>query len=188
MRQLALVMFAVSLSSCASGPSEPTPAGPVRVSGRVLDYATNAGVGGVTITYDDIAGTTDATGAYSVTAPVGRFQPRVDGASAGVSIVTGTGYRGDFFVRSGDCIARYGSISDAATHRPIAGVRVSLGETAITDADGWYRLDVGCVPGGRLGFNTAFMAASHPLYADAPQVVGRGIAGVTRLDFEMQRR
>jgi hypothetical protein len=105
--------------------------------------------------------------------------------------VTGPTYRADFLVRPGTCVSRYGTLADARTLRPIAGATVSLslgGGSVISETDGWYRIDLGCPTSGQVGFNTTVIYVSHPNYVDQSQVVGRGVAGVTRLDFELQAR
>jgi hypothetical protein len=103
--------------------------------------------------------------------------------------VTGSGYRGDLLVRGGTCISRYGTLADARTLRPVGGATVSLGgQTAISEPDGWYRIDLGCPSTGTIGFNTTFMRVSHPNYAMREQVVGRGIQRVSRLDVDLERR
>jgi hypothetical protein len=103
--------------------------------------------------------------------------------------VTGSGYRGDLLVRGGTCISRYGTLADARTLRPVGGATVSLGgQTAISEPDGWYRIDLGCPSTETIGFNTTFMRVSHPNYAMREQVVGRGIQRVSRLDVDLERR
>jgi hypothetical protein len=188
MRRLALATIAVSLISCSSGPSAPSNTD-VRVTGRVIDFATNAGVSGARVAFGDITATADASGSYTLTLPAtGRFEPLVDGAWMGISRPTAPTYRGDLVIHGTGCVARYGIVSDAATHRPIAGAMVTLAGTTTTDADGWYRMDFGCPPNGLFGFNTIAITVAHPLYADGSESVGRGIFGVSRLDVEMQRR
>lgn len=66
MRQLALAVLAVSLDGCSFSPGDPTPSGPVRISGRILTYGTNAAVAGAAITLGGRTTSTDAAGWYSV--------------------------------------------------------------------------------------------------------------------------
>ena len=139
--------------------------------------------------FGDVRATTDSSGSYALTVPsVGFFDISVDGSSIGAGRVTGGAYRGDLLVDRGTCISRYGSLADARTLRPVAGATVALGAaTAVSGADGWYRLDFGCpamsFPGG-----TTFMSVTHQDYAPRQQVVGRGVQGVSRLDVDLERR
>ncbi len=77
---------------------------------------------------------------------------------------------------------------DASTLGPVRGATISLsGGTATSGPDGWYRIDLGCpersLPGG-----TTFIYVTHPNYVQRQQVVGRGVQGVLRLDFDLERR
>ena len=192
MRILALAAAVVLGGSCDG---QRTPAGPsssgVLVSGHVLDFVTNAVVPSATVVFGDVTTVTDSAGWYtlSVAAP-GRFEPVIDGRSVGVSRVTGSTYRGDFFVRSGTCVARYGTVADARTLRPVAGAAVSVSGTynGITGLDGWYRINLGCPALGVVGYNTTFIYVTHSNYVDYREVAGRGVGGVWRVDFELQRR
>jgi hypothetical protein len=160
------------------------------VAGQVRDFSTGAGVGGLTVAFGDVSAVTGADGLYSFpTMSVGTYYPTIDGQRVGMSHVTGASYRGDFLVRPGTCVARYGTVSDPATHKPVSGAMLSLGgKMTGSGVDGWYRLDYGCPSEGWVGFNTIFIYASHPDYGDTSQIVGRGIAGVARLDIELQRK
>ena len=102
--------------------------------------------------------------------------------------ITGRAYRGDLLLDSGTCVSRYGTLTDVRTLRPVTGATVSLGGgTAISGADGWYRIDLGC-PQTNLPGGTTFMHVTHPNYVPRQQVVGRGIQGVRRLDLDLERR
>lgn len=160
------------------------------MSGQVRDFSTGAGVGGLTVAFGDASAVTSADGLYSITVTnIGTYYPTIDGQRVGMSHVTGASYRGDFLVRPGTCVARYGTVSDPATHKPVSGAMLSLGgKMTGSGVDGWYRLDYGCPPEGWVGLNTIFIYASHPDYGDTSQIIGRGIAGVARLDIELQRK
>jgi hypothetical protein len=195
MRSLAVVVLVVLTVGCEKQPSTGPSSGVVSVSGRVLNFVTNIGVSGATVAFGDVTTVTDAGGLYTVVLPaIGRYDPRVDGAWIGDRIyVTGPTYRGDFLVRGGMCVSRYGTIADAGTLRPIvvATVRFAgpgLSDSAVSGLDGWYRIDLGCPANGIVGFNTTLVVASHPNYIDESQVVGRGVGSVGRLDLELQRR
>jgi hypothetical protein len=169
------------------------------VSGRVVDFATNAAVSGATVAFGNFdvlgrfaAATTvvsDATGSYTARVAAGTFAlVQIDGASAGQIHVTHA-YRGDFLARTGTCVTRYGTVADALSLLPITGATVTLaGRSVVTASDGWYRIDLGCPSSGLVGFNTTFAAVSHPTYPSRDFVVGRGIFGTTRLDFSLQTR
>ena len=110
---------------------------PVSVSGRILDFSTDAGVPGATVVFigaDEVVGlgtqvraVSDAAGFYRVTvAEPGVYYPRVDGNGMGLFRVTGVGDRGDLFVHAGTCVRRYGIVLDSRTLCPIARAKVSL--------------------------------------------------------------
>ena len=195
---LELVSASLALGAC--GCNEQTTTGPsstgVSVSGQVLAFQTQTGVPGAVVQFrgDSQAGetraTTDASGHYVLSlSTVGSFTILVDDMYVGIGRVTGSRYRGDLLVRGGTCISRYGTLADARTQRPVGGATVSVGGgTAISEPDGWYRLDLGCPSTGTIGFNTTFMSVTHPNYAPRQQVVGRGIQGVSRIDLDLERR
>jgi hypothetical protein len=186
-----VVAAAIALAGCDQGPTGPTV--DVPVTGRVLDYATNVGVPNVAVAFGDSATVTGPDGSYGLVIPsVGRFEAIVEGRSIGVARVTGSGYRGDFLVHWGTCVGRYGTVTDARTLRPISEASVELsGKGAVTAVDGWYRLDLGCPTGtipGLLGINTTFINVAHPNYVPVSNVAGKGVSGVYRADFALQRR
>jgi hypothetical protein len=196
-RRIGLLGLLVASLSCGGSPLESTPPAPggdlggtLRVSGQVLDFFTGASVPGVTVAFGDATGMTNAAGLYSIPlASTGTYYPKVDGVAVGISRFPGASYRGDLFVHTGTCVSRYGTIADMGGHRPIAGATVSLlGKKTLTGTDGWYRLDFDCPADAWVGFNTTFLYVSHPDYAEASQVVGRGVSQVSRLDVEMQRK
>jgi hypothetical protein len=208
-RDLLASALAVLLASAACG--TPSPAAPtsdygvprvnisVPLSGRAIDFTTNAGTSGALIAFGNldfsgrfVAATTtasDVTGSYKVSVAVGYSAfVEIDGAWIGQIQVTHD-YRGDFLMRAGTCVSRYGTIADALTLRPIAGATVTLaGTRVVTDANGWYRIDLGCPSNGLVGFNTTFVNVSHPDYPSRSFVAGRGVFGVSRMDLSLQKR
>ena len=126
------------------------------MSGRVVDFATNVGISGASVTFkyidrsgrSEVGGTTvsDPAGSYTLTLPAaGEHDVTVDTAPIGFIRLTGAADRGDLFIHPATCVARYGIITDPQTRRPVAGATVSLlGKTVNTEGDGWYRIDLGC--------------------------------------------
>ena len=163
----------------------------------MLDFQTGAPVSGAEVAFGDInsgpfrataTGVSGIDGYYSLTvaaASVFGYQIEVDGVFAGLAR-PGMSYRGDLFVNVGTCIARYGTVVDAHTARPIAGAQVTLvGKSTMTDALGWYRLDVGCPSTPPLSGNTTFMYVNALGYAVGTESIGRGVYGVERRDVSM---
>lgn len=207
-RAASIMVLLVSAVGCATQPpGAPSHAntGPVIVSGRVLDFSTNAGVAGATVSFGTIdggpfaaVGTTTSNAAGSDTLSVPRIAQtpglrpwyvEVDGASIGRALLTVAGYRGDLLVHPGTCVARYGIVADSQTLRPIAGATVKLLEaSAITTIDGWYRIDFGCPGSSWVGSNTTFMSVTHPEHLDGSETVGRGVYSVERIDVWLQPR
>jgi hypothetical protein len=122
----------------------------VRVSGRVLDFTTNAGVAGAAVAFGNVGTITNAAGSYTVIVPtIGGYEPVVDGRWMGVVRVTAPASRGDLLVRAGTCVARYGVVTDAETMKPVPDAVVTilgpgLNASSLTASDGWYRIDLGC--------------------------------------------
>jgi hypothetical protein len=190
MRHVLAAVIGLAAASCGGSPTGPRAGDIVRISGVVQEFSTGATVPGTTVTFGDATAVTNASGAYEIPVPaLETYNPTVDGVRVGTSAVFGPAYRGDFLIRPGTCVARYGTVSDLGLHRPIAGAQVSLGgKSILTGADGWYRLDFECPPLGTFGSNTTFMSVTHPDHADVSRIVGRGISGVFRMDVEMQRK
>jgi len=199
-RRVAPVLIAVvTLHACDEGrPTAPTPSSPV-VRGTVLDFQTQTPIAGAVVRLgtDPFAGgaetVTDATGRYALPQPAHTgifYYFAVNNSPAGRGYPAGATYRGDLLLETGTCVSRYGVVIDARTVRPIAGAAVGYpGNTlATTSSDGWYRIDWGCPSSGTIGFNTAFLYASHPSYTMQQQVLGRGIQHVQRLDFLLERK
>jgi hypothetical protein len=203
-----IMVLLLSVVGCdTQPPGAPSRAniGPVTVSGRVLDFSTNAGVAGAIVSFGTIdsgpfaaVGTTtsNAAGSYTLTVPTVAQTPglrpwhvEVDGASIGRARLTVAGYRGDLFVHPGTCVARYGIVADSVTLRPVVGATVELlGGRATTAIDGWYRIDFGCSANGWVGSNTTFMYVTHPDYLDGSEGIGRGVYSIERIDAWLERR
>src|SRR5262245_53595134 len=108
MRKVVIAALILVAVGCDGGPTRPTvPATYVRISGRVLDAATGAGIPNTTVAFGvprSLTAVTDTvvtntTGGYSLVVPsLGSFSAIVDGRSAGSTRVTGPGHRGDFLV------------------------------------------------------------------------------------------
>lgn len=131
---------------------------------------------------------TGASGSYTLTIRPGSYLAQAGNAFGSIHVMDAAP-RADFLVNSGTCVSRYGMVADILTGRPVAGARIELGgRTAGSEADGWYRVDLGCPANGLFGFNTTFMYVSHPHYTDWRQVVGRGVGGVARLDVSLGGR
>jgi hypothetical protein len=184
LRFLALVIGALPLvAACSSSPSAPTATGS-SVAGQVLDFQTNAGVPGATVSFGgldsltvipaDPRSITGASGSYQLAMSPGRYHAWVDGVYRGEVLVRSTVNRTDLFVRDGGCAVRYGTIADAITGQPIAGSTVSLvGVVASSGSDGSYRLDFGCR--GPFAFaGTIEMSVSRVGYQTRSVPAGRG--------------
>lgn len=169
-----------------------------RVEGRLLDFASGSGVGGATLLFrtaedgislDAGTATTDGLGAYAIALPTGDYQVTVDERAVAVLVIRvgSPAFRGDILTNGGACIARYGTVIDATTYRPLPGATVTYGGgTATTAADGTYRIDHPCV--GSVNGNTITVGASHPDYVAGRRFSGRGLSSVVRLDFALQPR
>jgi hypothetical protein len=169
-----------------------------RLQGRLTDFATDAPLAGVTIGFgigfDDVTlqATTDPNGGFTADLPAGNVYATIDGQRvADLALrVGGPAYRGDLLGNGGTCISRYGVVTDASTFQPVAGATVRIGfggPEFITGADGWYRMDFGCVDDRNANFNTTLLYVSHSAYRDYTRVVGRGVHRVNRIDVELQR-
>lgn len=167
------------------------------LQGRLTDFASDAPMAGITLTFGrqvdrvDQQTTTDAAGAFAIEVPAGALYAAIDGQLVAELAVRvgGPAYRGDLLGNGGVCISRYGLVTDAATFQPVAGAAVRVGfggRSAVTGIDGWYRLDFGCVDDPNSNFNTTFMYATHPAYREFVRTVGRGVHRVNRIDVELQ--
>jgi hypothetical protein len=183
-----------------SGYAVPRVGASVPLTGRVVDFATNAGTSGATIEFGDLdfsgrfvataRTVSDGTGSYKMNVSGAGYSAlvQIDGMWIG-QIQVNHDYRGDFLVRTGTCVARYGTVADGLTLRPIIGATVTLSGTSVaTGANGWYRIDLGCPSNGLVGFNTTFVSVSHPGYPSRSFIAGRGVFGVSRMDLSLQKR
>jgi len=165
----------------------------VSIRGQAVNYRTNIGISSAVVRFMGeerpiiVDAMTDQNGFYTMTLPIaGFFSLWVTGAQVGAGHVSSSAYRGDLFVNDAACIARYGTLADARTLRPIAGATVYLaGNEAVSGLDGWYRLDFGCPPARQSG-NTTYMAITHPNYSRRDVVVGRGVQEVYRVDVDLE--
>jgi Big-like domain-containing protein len=176
---------------------EPTASGLRRLQGRLTDFASDAPLAGVAISFGADVGaitlttTTDASGTFALDVPAGPVYAAIDGQILANLVVRvgGPAYRGDLLGNGATCISRYGLVADAATFQPVAGATVRLGgRSAVTGADGWYRIDLGCVDDPFNNSNTTFMYVSQPAYQEFSRILGRGIHRVTRVDAELRRQ
>ena len=164
------------------------------IQGRLTDFATGAPMAGVTLSFGgaalDLRTTTDGSGTFAIDVPAGRVSAAIDGqVLADLAVrVGGPAFRGDLLGNGGTCDSRYGVVTDAQSFQPVAGATVSLGgRSMVTGADGWYRIDLGCVYDPYNNSNTTFMRIAHPAYREFSRVLGRGIHGVNRIDAELLR-
>lgn len=157
----------------------------VSVSGRVIDYLTRQPMPGATVTFGSGAATADATGLYSVSVTVGTHTVTVPNAMPVTMNITSAHVRGDVFANTpAECVARYGVITDAHSHEPLAGATVHLTGLPVTGPDGWYVADYGCI--GSAGFNTTFMTVTAPGHEQDSSLLGRGIQRVVRRDVVLK--
>ncbi|MCC6992851.1 MAG: hypothetical protein IT181_27860 [Acidobacteria bacterium] len=171
-------------------------AGGVAVRGRVLSYRTAAPVAGASVVFDSLeprlrlAATTSAGGDYVLMVPaVATFEVHVNGALVGLLRVHGPGVSGDLFVDGGTCSARYGTLYDNRTLRPVPGATATVsGLQTESDARGWYRLTSDDCPDVFQYGGTTFMTIAHPKYETASVVVGRGFQAVMRHDIVLTRK
>ena len=155
------------------------------VRGRVLDYATRTPSVGRTVQFGAASTVTNADGSYELTVMSGAPDVTLDGRRLGGVFVHGGGYRGDLFTDDeGTCVARYGTVTDARTRRPIAGVQISL--RSATTSDGWYLLHFGCGDPNGFSIGTRVLPVSHPDYVRKDLFIGRGIFRVERLDVQLE--
>jgi hypothetical protein len=214
----AFLATALASISCSSGtPTAPTTTTPqattatVRVTGRIVDYASGQGVPGYTVRWwagsnsnfnigsAILNSVTDANGRFTVDVPVkDGFTPLTDPllveipAASGAIRIPGKSLETNLLVNGGTCAARYGYVYDALTRQPIAGARVLRAGTATTDATGYYRIDIGCEQRDALywGIGTTTISASHPAYQGAAELDGRregtSYSGIRRVDFALK--
>lgn len=186
------VVVLLALAACrGTAPTGPS-SNAFPITGRIIDYRTQAGVAGATIAFANSTfgvreAVGDAGGRYSISIPAfDTYSIRVNGSELTSIGIWTTEYRGDFYVGTAGCRGRYGVVVDEANNRPVQGALVVLvGHRVTTGADGWYYVDDGCtatLPGG-----TTFMSVTHPGYATAMVGVGRGLTSFQRQDVKLQR-
>lgn len=209
--RFAILVVALLAVSCTDAtPTRPTPIAEtpnpvVRLFVRVVDYHTGAAVPGVTVSWRSRVGsslstseerTSDANGRFEIALPPSEsftFQSPLGDRRLQPGLVRVPGKRldTDLLVNGGPCVARYGTVFDAVTREPIAGARVTRAGSAVTDADGYYRIDIGCEPRDGLywGIGTTIISVQHPAYQGAFEFDGRreftGGSGVRRVDFAL---
>ena len=172
---------------CGGSPAVPWD-GIVHISGSVRDFRTNAAIASAVVSVAGATATTDASGAYALAVESGPLQPvAINGESISPITLKDPTYRGDFFVHTTGCVARYGTVVDILTRKPLAGAAVTAsGLTAVTDQAGWFRTTEDCTQ-SCIGFNTTFVKVTYPGYTDGQFPGGRGLCNVNRVDYEMSR-
>ena len=186
-----VVLLIGAANGCGGSPTQPNWDGQVRVSGTIRDFQTNTPIGGAQVTMGTVTGTADPSGIYSLTVPAGEQQVSIDGESIGIVNMKDPTYRGDLLAHATGCIARYGTVVDSQTRRPVSGAVVStspVSVTTATDSSGWFRLDLGCPAVTCLGFNTTFLSVTNPSYVNGSFPAGLGICRVQRVDYELTLR
>jgi hypothetical protein len=181
------------------------PADSVRLSGRVLDYRTGSPVPSVSVNWHARSASyavlgsdravSDQQGQYSVVLPPGASyyaltfeDPSISGWGI-VRLPPGIRETDLLVFPPGVCNwVRYGTVIDAATERPLEGVRVDAsGTSAVTRADGNYLLDAGCAArGGPIN-----LVASRASYVTQGQFFfgdEATKAGIHRVDFALVRQ
>jgi hypothetical protein len=189
LRQTSITIILTAAIGCGGSPIGPTSDAQVRVAGSVLDFQTNAGVGGARVTIGNVTAATDPTGGYSLTVPAGEQRVSIDGETLTLVTLEDRTYRGDFYVHVTGCVARYGTVVDKQSRKPVSGASVSVGgATVATDQTGWFRLDLGCPGIVCIGSNTTFLSVTHPNYVTGSFPAGRGVCFVERVDYELEPR
>jgi hypothetical protein len=160
----------------------------VQVTGLIRAFQTKAPVAAAQVQVGSSVATTDVAGTYRLTVAAGEHAISVADEALGTFRLNERTFRGDFYVHNTGCVARYGSVVDRDTRRPIAGAAVTVGGgSATTDQAGWYEVALGC-SATCIGFNTTFLYIAHPNYADGRFVAGRGVCFVSRRDYELVRK
>ena len=214
---LMAVATTIALAACGdTTPTAPTATGPapatsptIRISGRVVDYRSGHSVGGTTMAWrpmvpnmptSTVTVTADAAGRFEIelpaTEPLGTFAFQIQTGpinfQSGAVRVPAKRLDTELLVNGGPCAARYGYVFDSVTRQPIAGARVLRAGTAITDANGYYRIDIGCEPRDALywGIGTTAISVQHPAYQGMSELDGRreatSYSGIRRLDFALR--
>ena len=213
-----ILAAALATISCSDKtPTAPTTVTPgtatatVRVTGRIVDYSSGLGVPNYSVRWwagsnsrfnigsTNLNSVTDASGRFYVDVPVkDDFAPLTDSllfeipSASGAMRIPSKSVETTLLVNPGTCAARYGYVYDASTRMPIAGARVLRAGSAMTDANGYYRIDIGCEQRDALywGIGTTTISASHPSYQGASELDGRrestSYSGIRRVDFSLR--
>ena len=182
------VVLLIVLTGCVKSdlPTAPMSGGLVQVQGRVVDFVTKAGVANAPVFFGSYGARTDSFGFYRLNVPSGDYDVTAAQENIGTLHAVDPEYRGDVFVRGGNCTAAYGLIVNKWSRRPVPSANVSfVGGEARSDSTGWYVLDLGC--NRDFGIGTTFMRVTAAGYADATPFGGRreGIRGIRRLDVAL---
>jgi hypothetical protein len=185
-----LLLLLSAVSGCGGSSTQPNSDGQVRVTGTILDFQTGAPVGAARVAIDGATVTADSSGVYSLTVPSGEQQVSIDGESIGTITMKDPTYRGDLYAHVTGCIARYGTVVDSQTRRPVSNAVVSInGQLVVaTDGTGWFRENLGCPGTQCVGFNTTLLSITHPNYVTGSFVIGLGVCRVERVDYELASR
>lgn len=165
----------------------PTSGGRVIVIGHLMDFVRDVPVAGAPVAFGSFGTFTDASGFYRLEIPGGDYTVFADGSAIGGVRAIDPVFRGDLYVRGGECTAAYGLVVERWSRRPVAGAKIVLVRfETLSDSNGWYRLNLGC--NVSVGFGTGFMNISRAGYADYSFGVGRleAVRGLRRLDVELE--
>ena len=187
---------------CSLSSTGPSDSHPVTLSGRVLDYQTDAAVPGMIVSLgnqdafplvprDDLRSTSDQTGTYHLSVISGVYTVFLDGIYQGSIRALTSSLRADLLAHANGCTARYGVVLDGRTGLPVAAATVRVFSDAVTSADGWYRLNLFCCPIGTFcASGTVFMTVTKAGYVDQSVIMGRGenLSGLVRTDVMLQPR
>lgn len=171
--------------------------------GRLVDFATNAGVSNVNLGWNIldagfvrlVANTaTDPTGNYYVSLPsAGMYAVSIGPGNFAATVYVPRGfYTTDLFDRRSDCPFMYGVVFDASTGQPVSGATVTWVDTdAVSQGDGRYVLNLGCRSNG-YGTGTSGIFVAHPRCLRqstfGPRREQLGFGGSRRLDFALRPR
>lgn len=136
-------------SATASPTATPTPTSSGTFTGRVIDWSTNGGIPGATLTLSPGGPitTTDSSGSFTESVPAGTYTLAVSASgypSQSQSINMRAGSKTSatiWLVPSAQAGSVQGRVTDSATGLPIAGVSLYInqpGITVYTDANGNY--------------------------------------------------
>ena len=191
-KRISIAVTLTAVIGCGGSATQPSSDDQVQVAGSVRDFQTNAAIGGALVTIGNASATTDPNGVYSLTVPAGEHQVSIDGESIGPASMKDRTYRGDFYVHMNGCVARYGTVVDKQTLRPVANASVSVSgsvpATVATDRAGWFRLSLGCPGVTCIGSNTTYVLITHPDYVNRFSGEGRSLCLVKRTDYELEPR